>query len=216
MQTWYLPVDKKTQQATQAPSETDKDLKHVVSTVCRHRLFQIALFKGFPNIPHIPLPTGHPVSTNRATMAPTPENAPCWHLPHVPERYGIYIHKINTGNATFTVHVSRYGRNRSYILIPVSTRVLTFSGRIERTNTRRRRRKNELQSPSHMPPSLLLQLLLPIRKPMCMLNGILDGPTPPDERNHSVARWVSGAWPSVYLLLVGSGASSSSSLLPSK
>ena len=43
-----------------------------------------ALFKGFPNIPHIPLPTGHSVSTNQATMAPTPENAPCWHLPHRP------------------------------------------------------------------------------------------------------------------------------------
>ena len=42
-------------------------------------MFQIALFKGFPNIPHIPPPSGHSAGTNDATMAPTPENAPCWH-----------------------------------------------------------------------------------------------------------------------------------------
>ena len=28
MQTWWLPVDKKRQQATQAPSKTDENLKH--------------------------------------------------------------------------------------------------------------------------------------------------------------------------------------------
>ena len=44
---------KKRQQATQAVSKTDEDLKHVVSTACRPRVFQIALFKGFPNISHI-------------------------------------------------------------------------------------------------------------------------------------------------------------------
>ena len=54
MRIWELPVDKKRQHATQALSETDENLKHVVSTACRPRVFQIALFKGFPNIPHIP------------------------------------------------------------------------------------------------------------------------------------------------------------------
>ena len=49
---------KKRQQATQAPSKKDKNLKHTVSTACRPRVFQIALFKGFPNIPHIPPPYG--------------------------------------------------------------------------------------------------------------------------------------------------------------
>ena len=43
------------------------------------QVFQIAFFKGFPNIPHIPPPSGHSAGTNEATMAPTPENAPCWH-----------------------------------------------------------------------------------------------------------------------------------------
>ena len=32
MRTWWLPVDKKRQQATQALSKTDENLKHVVST----------------------------------------------------------------------------------------------------------------------------------------------------------------------------------------
>ena len=36
---------------------------------------QMALFKGFLNIPHIPLPFGHSVDTNEATMDPTPENS---------------------------------------------------------------------------------------------------------------------------------------------
>ena len=52
-------------------------------TCCQHSMqtwvFQIALFKGFPNIPHITLPLGHSVDTNEATMDLTPENAPCWH-----------------------------------------------------------------------------------------------------------------------------------------
>ena len=34
----------------------DKNLKHIVSPACRPRVFQIALFKGFPNLPHIPPP----------------------------------------------------------------------------------------------------------------------------------------------------------------
>ena len=52
MRTWS--VDKKRQQATQAPSKMDEKLKHIVSIACRPGVFQIALFKGFPNIPHIP------------------------------------------------------------------------------------------------------------------------------------------------------------------
>ena len=35
-------------------SETDKNLTHVVGTACRPGVFQIALFKGFPNIPTYP------------------------------------------------------------------------------------------------------------------------------------------------------------------
>ena len=35
-----------------------ENLKHVVSTACRPRVFQIALLKGFPNIPHINPPFG--------------------------------------------------------------------------------------------------------------------------------------------------------------
>ena len=38
-----------------------------------------SLFKGFPNIPRTPLPTGHSVGLNEATMASTPKNAPSWH-----------------------------------------------------------------------------------------------------------------------------------------
>ena len=47
------------------------------------RVFQIALSKGFPNIPHIPPPLGHSAGTNEATMT-TPENAPCWQVPQRP------------------------------------------------------------------------------------------------------------------------------------
>ena len=42
-------------------------------------VFWVALFKGFPNMPHIPPPTGHSAGTKETTKAPTPENAPCWH-----------------------------------------------------------------------------------------------------------------------------------------
>ena len=79
-----MPVNKRGQQATHTRYKTDKNLKHTVSTACRPGVFQVALFKGFPNIPHIPLPLGHSVVTNEATMAPTPENAPCWHDWHRP------------------------------------------------------------------------------------------------------------------------------------
>ena len=63
----------------QAPSKMDENLKHVVGTACRPRVFQIAIFKGFPNIPHMPPAAGHSAGTNEATMATTPENAPHWH-----------------------------------------------------------------------------------------------------------------------------------------
>ena len=43
-----------------------------------------ALFKGFPNIPHIPLPTGHSVDTNEATMAPTLETPQSWQVQQRP------------------------------------------------------------------------------------------------------------------------------------
>ena len=56
MWTWQVPVDKKRQQATQAVSKTDANLKRIVSTACRPRVFQIAVFKGFPNLPDIPPP----------------------------------------------------------------------------------------------------------------------------------------------------------------
>ena len=84
MKTWQLPVDKKRQQTTQASSKTDENLKHTVSTACRPRVFQIALFKGFPNIPHIPLPPEHSVGRNEATMAPNPENPESWHIQYRP------------------------------------------------------------------------------------------------------------------------------------
>ena len=41
---------------THTPSKKDENLKHNVSTACRPRMFQIALFKGFLNLPHIPPP----------------------------------------------------------------------------------------------------------------------------------------------------------------
>ena len=102
MKTWQLPVDKKRQQKTRAPFKTDENLKHVVSTACRPRVFQIALFKGFPNIPHIPLPPAHSVTTNEATMAPTPETPQSWHIPQRPrEKYnGHFVGLSNVENGT--------------------------------------------------------------------------------------------------------------------
>ena len=78
MRTWQLPVNKKRQQATHAPSETDENLRHVVSPASRPGVFQIALFKGFPDIPHIPLPPEHSVGRNEATRSPTRENPESW------------------------------------------------------------------------------------------------------------------------------------------
>ena len=73
---------------TQASSKTDENLRHNVSLACRPGVFQIALFKGFLNIPHIPLPPEHSVGTNEATMAPTPETPESWHIPHRPREIG--------------------------------------------------------------------------------------------------------------------------------
>ena len=95
MKTWWLPVSKNRQQATQALSKAEKNLKHVVSTACKPGVFRIALFKGFPNMPHIPPPTGHSAGTNETTKAPTPENAPCWHETARPRE--IYVYKYNSG-----------------------------------------------------------------------------------------------------------------------
>ena len=64
---------------TKALSKRDENLKHGVSTACRPREFQLALFKGFSNLPHIPLPWEHSVGTNQATMTTTSENPPSWH-----------------------------------------------------------------------------------------------------------------------------------------
>ena len=95
MKTWWLPVSKNRQQATQALSKAEKNLKHVVSTACKPGVFRIALFKGFPNMPHIPPPTGHSAGTNETTKAPTPENAPYWHETVPPREIYIYIwHKV--------------------------------------------------------------------------------------------------------------------------
>ena len=78
-----VPADKRGQQAARPLSKTGETLKGVVSTACRPGVFQIALFKGFPNILRIPPPpSGHSVGTNEATMAATPENAQGWHNPH--------------------------------------------------------------------------------------------------------------------------------------
>ena len=60
---------------------------------CRPRVLQKALFKGFLNVPHIPLPTGHSVGTNEATRAPTPKNAQSWQNRNCPqEMYDMYTH----------------------------------------------------------------------------------------------------------------------------
>ena len=60
---------KKRQQATQAPSKTDKILKDIVSTACRPRVFQIALFKGFLNIPP-PQPEPHETQMRQQGLPP--------------------------------------------------------------------------------------------------------------------------------------------------
>ena len=40
--------------------------------------------RAFRIYPTYPPPSGHSAGTNQATMATTPENAPCWHDPHRP------------------------------------------------------------------------------------------------------------------------------------
>ena len=73
-----LPADKRRQWEAHVPSKTDENVKHTVSTTCRPRVFRIALFKGFPNVPHIPPPVGHTVGTHTATITTTSENPPSW------------------------------------------------------------------------------------------------------------------------------------------
>ena len=52
--------------------------QNVVSPASRPGVFQIALFKGFSDIPHIPLPPEHSVGRNEATRSPTRENPESW------------------------------------------------------------------------------------------------------------------------------------------
>ena len=95
MQTWWLPVDNRRQQATQALSKTDQNLKHIVSSACRPRVFRIAHLKGFPNIPHIKPPL------RDAQQAQIRQQ---WHRPRktllvgrnvsVPERYTNTLHGL--------------------------------------------------------------------------------------------------------------------------
>ena len=87
MKTWQLPVEKKRQQATHAPSETDKNPKHVVSTACRPRVFQIALFKGSPNLPHIPYPWNTQWAQMRQQWHRPPKTHKVGIISNVPERY---------------------------------------------------------------------------------------------------------------------------------
>ena len=72
----------------------DKNLKHVVSTTCRPRVFQTALFKGFPNIPHIPPPTGHTVGTNLATIMTTTKKPLSWRIRYRPQEISLQIKPI--------------------------------------------------------------------------------------------------------------------------
>ena len=70
---------------------------------CRPRVFQIALFMGFPNIPHIPPPTGHTLGTNDTTMTTSTENLPSWCNPHCPQE----IFKIDLSDRQRAVHEER-------------------------------------------------------------------------------------------------------------
>ena len=74
----FCGASKKRQQATHEPSKTNENLKDVVNTACRPRVFQIAHFKGFPNIPHIPTPIGHSRGAIEATTAALSKNAQSW------------------------------------------------------------------------------------------------------------------------------------------
>jgi len=87
MKTWQLPVDKKRQQETQAPSETGNNLKHVVSTACRPRVFQIALFKGFPNVPTYPHLQNTQLAEIRQQWHQPLKTHPVGAISDVPERY---------------------------------------------------------------------------------------------------------------------------------
>ena len=77
MLTWWLPVDKKRQQVTQAPAKTDENIKHVVSMQTQG--VPNSHFQGLSGYtPHTP-PSGTLSGTNEATRAPTHENPQSWH-----------------------------------------------------------------------------------------------------------------------------------------
>ena len=61
-------------------------------------MFQIALFKGFPDIPHIPLPPEHSVGRNEATRSPTRENPESWQERRRPrEIYHVQLRLVRPG-----------------------------------------------------------------------------------------------------------------------
>jgi hypothetical protein len=74
----------KRRQADHTPSILDKILPHIISSACRSGVFQIALFKGFSNIPHIPPPLPYRILTGHKQ---DPEIRSAWHICRVPERY---------------------------------------------------------------------------------------------------------------------------------
>ena len=57
---------------------------------------QIALFKGFPNLPHMPPPPpmGHTVGPNQATITTTTENPPIWRSRYRPQEKCIAEHTV--------------------------------------------------------------------------------------------------------------------------
>ena len=64
-------VDNKRHQATQAPSKTDENPKHVVSTACRPGCLN-SPFQDLSEYTPYTSPAGHSARTNEAAMAPTP------------------------------------------------------------------------------------------------------------------------------------------------
>ena len=93
------------QQGTQAKtSKPDENLKHVVSTACRPRVFQIVFFKVFPDIPHLTPPphgthnghksgnndNGHQKPTELAHSVPTPRDM---HSVHIYEYKRMHTHE---------------------------------------------------------------------------------------------------------------------------
>ena len=69
------------------------------------RVFQITLFKGFPNIPHIPPHYGTLMSTNEATRVATPENAPSWQETTCPREIWIAMEQNAPFSALSLCHI---------------------------------------------------------------------------------------------------------------